>query len=151
MYRCEPRGIGETRWTTKGPPHYILRAHVLLGRTVDTGRVYDIIATARHLRSLHKNVPLHIAGEGPGAVLAAYAAVLEPEIAGVIAYRPFLTHMDSAAPQFLNILRVVDVSEVLGLLAPRSLTVVSNDERLAKTAAICKAGGAAEKLQILKE
>jgi hypothetical protein len=46
---CEPRGIGETKWTIKDPPNFVARSHVLLGRTVDAGRVWDVIAAARHI------------------------------------------------------------------------------------------------------
>src|SRR5262245_5333727 len=148
VYRCEPRGIGETRWTVKNPPNTIARSHVLLGRTVDTGRVYDVIASSRYLRSFHKDLPVHVAGEGPGAVLAGYAALYEPEIDGVIAHHPPLTHMDPAAPQFLHILPVADVPELMGLVAPRPLTVVSDDRRWQRTADIYRAAGSAEKLTI---
>jgi len=151
IYRCEPRGIGETRWTVKNPPNTVARAHVLLGRTADTGRVHDVIATARHLRSVYKEIPVYVAGDGPGAILAAWAALYERDIAGVIAFRPPLTHTDPAAPQFLNVLRVADVPELLGLLAPRPLAIVSDDERIQKTAAIFAAAGAADKLTLSKE
>jgi dienelactone hydrolase len=151
VYRCEPRGIGETRWTVKNPPNYVARAHVLLGRTVDTGRVYDVIAAARYLRSVEKDLPVHVAGEGAGAIVAAYAALYEPEIAGAIAHHPVLTHMDPAAPQFLNVLRVADVPVLLGLVAPRQLTIVSADERLEQTTAIYRAAGAADRLTIARE
>jgi len=128
VYECAPRGVGETRWTRKNPPNYVERSHVLLGRTVDTGRVWDIIATARYLRSKYDNkVPLHVLGEGPVAVLAAYAALWEPDIAGVIAVDPPTSHMDPNAPQFLNVLRVCDIPDVLGLLAPRPLTLIGGD------------------------
>ncbi|MGB2823001.1 MAG: prolyl oligopeptidase family serine peptidase, partial [Phycisphaerae bacterium] len=40
-YLCAPRGVGPTRWTRKNPPNYVERCHVLLGRTADTGRVWD--------------------------------------------------------------------------------------------------------------
>ncbi len=148
VYRCEPRGIGETRWTAKSPPNYILRSHVLVGRTVDTGRLYDVIATARHVQEMHPGVGIYLAGEGSGAILAAYAALLEEEIAGVIAHRPPLSHMEATSPQFLNVLRVADVPELLGLLAPRSLTIDSDDDRLKKTARVYGVAGAAEKLTI---
>lgn len=148
VYRCEPRGIGDTRWTTKNPPNYILRSHVLLGRTVDTGRLWDVIATARRLREMHKDLPVHVAGEGTAGIIAAYAALWEPEIAGVFAYQPQLTHMDSDAPQFLNVLRVADIPDVLGLLAPRPLTVSSSDERLKKTAALYTAAGSPDRFII---
>jgi dienelactone hydrolase len=151
IYRCEPRGIGEMRWSIKNPPNYIARAHVLLGRTVDTGRLYDVIATARYLRPVEKGLPIHIAGDGPGAILAAYSALYEPEIAGVIAHQPPLTHMDPAAPQFLNVLRVADVPELMGLIAPRPLTIFSGDERVERTRAVYTAAGAADRLSILRE
>ena len=140
---CEPRGYGiDSRWTRRNPPNYVERSHVLLGRTVDMGRVWDIIATAKYLRSIHPNVPLQVAGAGNGAILAAYAALLEPAIAEVLAIQPTLTHMDLQAPQFLNILRVADIPDVMGLLAPRPLTIISSDERWKKTASIYSAAGA---------
>lgn len=151
VYRCEPRGIGDTRWTRKNPPNYVARSHVLVGRTVDSGRVWDVIATARFLRSQHRETPIHVTGEGAAGVIAAYAALWEPEIAGVIAHQPQMTHMDPAAPQFLNVLRVADIPDVLGMLAPRPVTVVSPDERLKKSAAIYAAAGAADKMAIRKE
>src|SRR5262249_349518 len=47
----EPRGVAGTVWTRKSPPNYPERAHALLGRTVDEGRVLDIAATVRYLAS----------------------------------------------------------------------------------------------------
>jgi len=142
VYRCEPRGIGDTRWTAKSPPNTILRSHALLGRTADTGRVYDVIATARFLKQIHKAERIEVTGEGAGAILAAYAALWEPDIDGVVAHQPFTTHMDAAAPQFLNVLRVADIPDLFGLIAPRSLTIVSDKREFQKTAAIYRAAGA---------
>lgn len=147
---CFPRGMEGTVWTQRNPPNYVERSHALLGRTVDTGRVWDVIAAARwlHLRPEHADVPLYVAGEGPGAVLAAYAALLEPDIAGVIAVDPPASHMDAKAPQFLNVLRVCDIPEVFGMLAPRPLTVIGGpSELLTKVARIYAAAGAALQLQ----
>jgi len=39
----------------------------------------------------------------------------------VVVYDPPITHRDG--PIFLNVLRVLDIPEAFGLLAPRSLTV----------------------------
>ena len=151
VYRCEPRGIGDTRWTMKNPPNTVLRSHVLAGRTADTGRVYDVIATARHLQTRHKHAPIHVIGEGAGAILAAYAALWEPDIEGVMAHRPFVTHMDSDAPQFLNVLRVADVPDLLGMIAPRRLAIISGDDGFQKTAAIYRAAGAVKQFTISKD
>jgi hypothetical protein len=105
--------------------------HVLLGRTVDTGRVWDAIATARHLHAESEGkVPVYVVGEGPAGVLAAYAALWEDEIAGVMLRKPPLSHMAHAAPQFLNVLRVCDVPDVLGMLAPRPVTVYGSEGKL---------------------
>ncbi|MEN6577035.1 MAG: prolyl oligopeptidase family serine peptidase [Phycisphaerales bacterium] len=145
VYVCAPRGVGETRWTRKNPPNYVERSHVLLGRTVDTGRVWDIIAAARSLRK--ENIPVHVAGAGPAAVLAAYAALWEPEIAGVIAVDPPASHMDADAPQFLNVLRVCDIPDAFGMLAPRPLTLEGySGDALNRVAHIYASADASEKL-----
>jgi hypothetical protein len=120
----QPRGFGATRWTRKNPPNYVERAHVLLGRSVDTGRVWDVIAAARYLRQKFEGkAPVMVAGQGSAAVLASYAALLEPEVEEVLLRDLVMTHASPDAPQFLNVLRVCDVPEVLGMLAPRRLTI----------------------------
>lgn len=147
---CFPRSVGETRWTRSNPPNPIERSHLLLGRTVDTGKVWDVIAAARYLRVKYQGMPVYLLGRGPGAVLAGYAALLEPKLAGVIAVDPLPTHMDPAAPQFLNVLRVCDIPEVFGMLAPRPLTITAAEKHegarapdaFARTAAIYAAAGA---------
>jgi dienelactone hydrolase len=148
VYFCAPRGVDQTRWTQKNPPNYVARSHVLLGRTVDTGRVWDVIAAARYLHARYADTPLYVAGEGPAAVLAAYAALWEPDIAGVIALNPPTSHMDAKAPQFLNALRVCDIPDVFGMLAPRHVVLSGwNGDALTKVAQIYAAAGAAEQLQ----
>lgn len=150
VYHCHPRGVGRTAWTRKNPPNYVQRCHVLLGRTVDTGRVWDVIATARYLHAKHEGkVPVYVHGQSGAGVLAAYAALWEPEIAGVVLDRPPLTHMDDAAPQFLGVLRVCDVPDVLGMLAPRPLSIrgVSRD-KLAKVVASYATAGRPDRLVI---
>ena len=145
---CQPRGIGETRWTRKNGPNYAERSHALLGRTVDTGRVWDVIAAAHYLSSQYadgdKKPPVRVWGSGPAGLIAAYAAALDDSIAGVTIVNPPTTHMDSTAPQFLNVLRVSDVPDVLGLIAPRPLTLVEASaakfKRTAEAYAAAEAG-----------
>ncbi len=150
VYQLQPRGIGSTRWTRKNPPNTVRRSHVLIGRTIETGRVRDVIAAARFLHNrLKGNVPVHVVGENASGVIAAYAALWEPEISGVVLNSPLLTHMDSRTPQFLNVLRVCDVPDVLGMLAPRRLTVHGQSEgELQKTSEIYAAAGAPNNLTI---
>lgn len=144
VYLCEPRGIGRTRWTRQNPPNYVERAHALLGQTVDTGRLWDIAAAARflHQRCGGKS-EVQLAGRGAAGVLAAYAALLEPEIAAAILVEPPAGHMSPGAPQFLNVLRVCDLADVLGMVAPRRLVLRQAPEAVArKTLAIYRAAGA---------
>ncbi|MGA2032032.1 MAG: hypothetical protein ABSG68_07245, partial [Thermoguttaceae bacterium] len=143
VYLCAPRGVGRTRWTRKDPPNYVARAHLLLGRTVDAGRVWDVAAAARYLHAGHSGkIPVYVLGEGPAAVLAAYAALWEPEIAGVILSKPPLGHMEADAPALLNVLRVCDIPDVLGMLAPRPLVICAErSEALDKVAASYAAAG----------
>src|SRR5262249_30286251 len=97
-----PHGSGPARWTKKSPPNYVDRAHVLLGRTVESERVR---AVAAHARALGEKVA--VAGRGRAGIIAAYAALFEPSIASVVAVDPPASHRDG--PHFLNVLRVLDV------------------------------------------
>jgi len=85
-------------------------------------------------------------------VLAAYAALWEPEIEGVILRNPPATHMDPAAPHLLNVLRVCDVEDVLGMLAPRPLTLCSGGgQAWRKVTAAYAAAGQPARLTIKAE
>lgn len=148
---CDPRGIGGTRFTQQNPPNFVERAHVLLGQTVDTGRVRDVAAVAAYLRENasppEASAPVHVVGRGSAGIVAAYAAVLSPHIASVTLIDPPATHMSSDAPQFLSILRVGDVPELLGLLAPKPLEILEvEQDDFAATAAAYDVAGAADQL-----
>ena len=148
---CEPRGIGATKWSRKNPPNYVERSHALLGRTVDAGRVWDIIAAAKYLaaHAADGKRTIFVAGKGPAAILAAYAAATEEQIAGAKLVSPPTTHMAAKAPQFLNILRVCDAPDALGLLAPRPLSILgATADDFARTKAIYDAAQAGRQLTI---
>jgi len=154
LYVLQPRGVGPTRWTRKNPPNYVERSHVLLGRTVDTGRVWDVAAAARYLQKKHKGegAEVIVLGNGAAGVLAACAALWEPEIDGVVLADPPLGFMADTAPPLLNVLRVCDVPEVLGMLAPCPVTVFAEkSDALDKAAAIYAAARAKDKLVVKSE
>jgi hypothetical protein len=143
-----PRGIGKApEWTRGSQPNYVERAHALLGRTVDQGRVWDIIATIRRLSADYKTKQRwKIVGYGPSGILGAYAALFEPAIQEVVLINPPKSHRDG--PIFLNVLRVLDIPEALGLLAPRALTLINaKDKAFDRTVEIYKLAGAEKKLQ----
>jgi dienelactone hydrolase/pimeloyl-ACP methyl ester carboxylesterase len=148
VYVLAPRGVGETRWTQKNPPNYVERSHVLLGRTVDGGRIRDVVAVAKHLRDKHQGAaPVHVCGRRGAAILAAYAALHDDRIAGITAIEPPASHMDSDAPQLLNVLRVCDIPDAFGMLAPRPLTIHGRAADWEKVSRIYSAADARDKLQ----
>jgi pimeloyl-ACP methyl ester carboxylesterase len=148
IYVCEPRGMGGKTWTRKSDLNYVERSHYLLGRTVDSGRIWDIAAAARYLKARHQgDVSVHLFGESTSAVLALYAALLEPEVAGLVLLEPAATHLSDSAASLLNVLRVCDIPDVLGMLAPRPVTIITEQsESWQKANAIYRAAGAPEKL-----
>jgi cephalosporin-C deacetylase-like acetyl esterase len=150
VYHYFPRGASNNPWldwTQKSPPNYVERAHALLGRTVDEGRVWDIAATARELaESKDGSVNVQVMGIGQTGILAAYAALFEPSIKEVVIVDPPVSHREG--PIFLNVLRVLDIPEALGLLAPRRLTLINaKDKAFDRTAEIYRLAGAADRLQ----
>ena len=131
----KPRG----GWTRKNPPNTVERSMVLLGATVDSARVWDVVAAARG-----REEGLTVLGRGPEGILGAYAALYEPAIQGVVAIDPPATHR-GAGPHFLSVLRVLDIPEAMGCLAPRPLTLVNaKDPAFERTAEIYKAAGKPE-------
>jgi len=144
---CEPRGIGATKWTRKNPPNYVERSHALLGRTVDAGRVWDVMAAAEFLAAGQGKPAVFVAGRGGAGVLAAYAAALDERIAGAKLVSPPASHMAAEAPALLNVLRVCDVPDALGLIAPRPLAIVGSPaDDFSATMAAYATSGATEKL-----
>jgi cephalosporin-C deacetylase-like acetyl esterase len=141
-----PRGYGR-QWTRKSPPNYVERAHVLLGRTLDEGRVLDVVVWLREsVRDFKKDEKMGtVIGQGQAGIIAAYAALFEPRVAQVIVIDPPKSHMEG--PHFLGIRKVLDIPEALGLLAPTPLTIIGgNDPAFDRTAEIYRLAGAAGKL-----
>lgn len=141
------RGYGGlSSWSRQSPPNYVARAHALLGRTVDLGRVHDVIAAVRWGHRNGEKPAWRVVGKGQAGIIAAYAALLEPSIKEVIVIDPPKSHVEG--PHFLGVLRVLDVPEALGMLAPTPLTIVGGDRQtFDRTAEIYRRAGAADKLK----
>jgi dienelactone hydrolase len=144
-----PRGGGKYRWTTKNPPNTVERSLALLGQTVDAGRVRDLIALFGKLGDMDSEVRL--VGRGRAGVIAAYAVphFVQDPVPEVVILDPPTSHRDG--PHFLNVMRVLDIPEALGLLAPDvKLTLIGEkamDKAFDKTAAIYKLAGAEDKFK----
>jgi cephalosporin-C deacetylase-like acetyl esterase len=147
-----PRGVGPTKWTTKNPPNTIERSLALLGRTADSGRVWDVRVAAFGVKKMLSaagkgDAPVRVMGRGQAGILAAYAALFEPAVSEVILVNPTASHMQG--PHFLNVLRVLDIPDALGLLAPRKLTICDAPaEAFEKTAALYEIAGAKDKFAL---
>ncbi len=132
----QTRGSGPSAWTRKNPPNTIERSMALLGTTADAGRVWDVVAVGRGRRAL---------GRGQAGILAAYAALLDPSIESVTIVDPPISHR--TGPHFLGVLKVCDIPEALGMLAPRPLTLINaKDPAFDRTAELYRLAGAADKL-----
>jgi len=141
-----PRGYGAHTWSTNSPPNYVVRSHVLVGHSVDEGRVRDVIAMAKLDANGAKDLHFAVIGHGDAGIIAAYAALFEPSIKEVVVIDPPKSHKEG--PHFLNVLRVLDIPEALGLLAPTPLTIVGGlDPAFDRTEAIYKLAGAGDKLK----
>lgn len=136
-----PRGTWEP-WTTGSPPNTVERSLLLLGRTWDQGKVWDLCAMSRG----YEKYGVTMIGRGQGGILAAYAALFEPAITEVVVFDPPKSHKEG--PHFLNVMRVLDIPEALGLLAPTPLTIIGGkDAAFDRTEEIYRLAGAADKLQ----
>jgi hypothetical protein len=146
-WRLWPRASGANDpERSNRPPNYIERAPLLLGRTLDEGKVWDIAATVRHLSDETRGKGAwKVVGRGEMGILAAYAALFEPAIQEVVILDPPATHREG--PILLNVLRILDIPDALGMLAPRRLTLVhAGDKAFDRTVQIYKAAGAEAQL-----
>lgn len=140
-----PRGTDQGQWTRKNPPNTVERSLALVGQTADSGRVRDVAAVVAG-----QGGAVRLAGKGQAGVIASYAALLVHEkVSEVVLLDPPTSHRDG--PHFLNVMRVLDIPEALGLLAPNvKLTLIgetAGDKAFDKTAAIYRLAGAEGKFR----
>lgn len=130
-------------WTRRNPPNFVERSFVLIGHTADLDRLHTHGSTQRQLG---KDIEV----QGPKGLITAYSLLFASNEKGSLTLiDPPITHMDPAAPQFLNILRVCDVPDMLGLLAPRPLKIETKQpDAFERTRKIYRATGAEDKLAI---
>ena len=121
-----PRGTGTRIWSTPQKKKY-RRTAMLVGRTVDDMRLYDVLCAVDQVAShpSFDGTELTVAGKGAAGILGAYAALLDHRITRVILHSPPLSHKNS--PIFLNILRYTDIPQALAMLAPRELVFLTHE------------------------
>jgi hypothetical protein len=115
-----PRGVGVNGWNANAKQAIqIRRRFMLLGQTVDGMRVWDIRRAVQVLREIEgrRLGSLRLAGRGEMGVNALYASLYEPDVAGLELSGLPVSHHEG--PDYLNVLKFVDIPEALGLARNR--------------------------------
>ncbi len=129
-----PRGVGPTRWADANTPDdvHLRRRFALLGETLDSQRVWDVRRTIHAVHELDevKGAPLWLQGKGEMAGIMLYAAIFEPDVARLDLEMLPISHKQG--PQFLNVLRFLDLPQAVALVFPRPVYLHVKDEATAK-------------------
>ena len=123
------------------------RSAVWIGRTIAAMQVWDILRTVEWAVSEEK-VPassISIYGKGEMGIVALYAGLFDERIKQVILNDPPGSHWQG--PALLNALRMTDIAEVAGALAPRRLvSLTTYPQAFEHTRAIYRLQRAADQL-----
>jgi hypothetical protein len=120
-----PRGIGPSQWSADGKKQiHIRRRFMLLGQTLDGMRAWDVRRAIQTLRGIDglADVPITLAADDDMAGIALYAALFEPKIHEVALGNLPATHRDG--PDFLNVLRILDIPQTVAMVAEKSHVVL---------------------------
>src|SRR4029077_3315925 len=98
----------------------------LIGSTVESMQLWDILRSIDYLIQAEglKLSEISVYGRKQMGALALYAAALDPRITRVILDDPPSSHWQGAA--LLNILRITDLPEVAGMVAPREIVSLTS-------------------------
>ncbi len=97
----------------------IRRRFMLLGETIDSARIWDIVQTIRWLQATNKfgKLPIRLEAEGDMAVNALYASLFAPVDELVLTNLP-KSHM-AGGPDYLNVLRILDIPQAVAMASER--------------------------------
>ncbi len=120
-----PRGIGPNQWSGDDRKQVqIRRRFMLLGQTLDGMRVWDILNAVHALNvGRLRDVPIELHASGPMAANALLASLFLPQVRQ--ARLPGLPDSFLSAPDYLNILQVLDIPDALQLAQARGVVVVT--------------------------
>lgn len=124
-----PRGVGTTAWDPDPARQVqIRRRFMLLGQTLAGMQIWDVRRAVHAVRAAlgNANLPMALVGRGELACAALYAALFEPRIVRLDLQSPPASHRDG--PDLLNVLRVLDLPQVVAMVAGRTrVTLVTGD------------------------
>jgi dienelactone hydrolase len=115
-----PRGV-EALVAGSDEETHVRRRFMLLGQTLDGMRVWDIRRSVQALRSLagFEQAPLQIHAEAAIGVDVLYASLFESGINRLDLRRIPASHMDKNSPDYLNVLKFLDIPEAAAMAAAR--------------------------------
>ncbi len=119
-----PRGQGPNRWSGDDRKRIqIRRRFMLLGQTLDGMRVWDILSAVNAVTRgpISRGKPVALEASGPLSVNALLASLFLPEVRE--ARLQGLPPSFMEGPDFLNILQVVDIPDVLRLARARGVAI----------------------------
>src|SRR4029077_15917392 len=100
----------------------------LIGSTVESMQLWDILRSIDYLIQAEglKLSGISVYGRKQMGALALYAAALDARITRVILEDAPSSHWQAQAPALLNILRITDLPEIAGMVAPREIVSLSS-------------------------
>jgi hypothetical protein len=122
-----PRGLGLSAWSGDARKQaHLRRRFMLLGQTLEGMRVWDIRRSIQALRSTKefRHLPLWLQAEGHLACDALYASLFEDRIAKLDLWNLPASHRNG--PDYLNVLRFVDVPQAVAMATERSAVQLQN-------------------------
>jgi dienelactone hydrolase len=127
MIFFSPRGIGLTTWSGDARRQtQIRRRFMLLGQTLDGMRVWDIRRACQALRLLPflAKSRLELSGTDGTGINVLYATLFESRIDGLMLNSLPWSHR--TGPDYLNVLRVIDVPQAVAMAAERSTVRINS-------------------------
>lgn len=115
-----PRGIGLNSWSAdRRREIQIRRRYMLLGQTLDSMRAWDVRRACQAVQLIPQlnGTPLRLTASGASAVNAMIAALFENSVTALELRNPPPSF--ESGPDYLNILRILDVPELAALLTER--------------------------------
>ena len=127
-YVC-PRGAGPTSFAERSEKKrtHLLRRFQLLGETIESGQVWDIMQSTAALRSIpgFAKAPLSLQSQKEMATNALYASLFIPEVKQLDLHQ--LPASQRQGPTYLNVLRYMDVPQAVALAAERSTVAIHSE------------------------
>ena len=101
------------------PLHHLKRQAMVIGTTIESMQVYELLRSLEFLRTLPHVDParITIAGQSEMGINAMYAALLDGAVDRLLLTSPPASHR--AGPHYLGILRHTDIPAVASLFGPR--------------------------------